>query len=226
MLQFVLLALLGAFVQADITGTNPPNGACLCFDGDSVNIRDSACGDVIGSANSGQCYIYTGAKQTCDLSGVTYDFFRFDWGSTDGWSAGTYLNTAAASACEAGSGAFTDECLACICEIESNCDPNIGCRWDVNSDSCGPYQIKEDYYIDCGSPGSDWVSCANDMACAEQCVRAYMDRYGTYCTGGATPTCEDYARIHNGGPQGCTCTCTEDYWDKVSACCGGQTGCD
>jgi hypothetical protein len=226
MLQVVLLALLGAFAHADITGTDPPSGSCLCFSGDAVNIRNSACGTVIGSANSGQCYIYSGTKQTCVMSGVTYDFFRFDWGGTDGWSAGTYLNTAAASACAAGSGAFTDACLACICEIESSCNANIGCLWDVNSYSCGPYQIKEPYYIDCGSPGTDWESCANNMACAETCVRNYMDRYGTYCTGGATPTCEDYARIHNGGPAGCTCSCTDGYWDKIRTCCGCQTCCD
>ena len=41
-----------------------------------------ACGTVIGSANSGQCFQYTGAKQACSLSGVNYDFFRFDFGGT------------------------------------------------------------------------------------------------------------------------------------------------
>jgi hypothetical protein len=77
---------------------------------------------------------------------------------------------------------FTDQCLACICKIESNCNYNIGCRWDVNSDSCGAYQIKEAYWIDAGRPGSDWRSCGNDKSCAETAVRAYMKRYGTYCT--------------------------------------------
>lgn len=124
------------------------------------------------------------------------------------------------------SAAFTDKCMKCICQVESNCNANIGCRWDVNSDSCGPYQIKEPYWIDCGRPGSDWRSCANNMACAEQCVKAYMSRYGTYCTGGRTPVCQDYARIHNGGPKGCQSSATVGYWDKVKSCCGGQSGCD
>ena len=87
-----------------------------------------------------------------------------------------------------------DACLRCICNVESNCNVNIGCRFDVYSDSCGPYQIKEAYWIDCGSPGGSWRTCANDKACADTCVRNYMRRYGTYCTGGRTPTCQDYAR--------------------------------
>ena len=35
-----VVALLGG-VSADITGTNPAAGSCLCYSGDSVNIRDS-----------------------------------------------------------------------------------------------------------------------------------------------------------------------------------------
>ncbi|CAF1608973.1 unnamed protein product [Didymodactylos carnosus] len=92
---------------------------------------------------------------------------------------------------------------------------------DRGSLSCGYYQIKNNYYIDCGQPGSDWHSCANDQSCAETCVRSYMSRYGTYCTGGRTPACQDYARIHNGGPKGCTNPATLDYWQKVQRCYSG-----
>lgn len=42
------------------------------------------------------------------------------------------------------------DCMGCICNVESNCQ-EIGCKWDVNSNSCGPYQIKYDYYTDCSS---------------------------------------------------------------------------
>ena len=38
-------------------------------------------------------------------------------------------------------------CLGCICKVESNCNVNIGCKFDVYSDSCGPYQIKEAYWV-------------------------------------------------------------------------------
>ena len=46
-------------------------------------------------------------------------------------------------------------CLYCICEVESGCRmPNPVCRYDVSSDSCGPFQIKENYWIDGGRQGS------------------------------------------------------------------------
>jgi hypothetical protein len=212
--------------SATIVGTNPPNGACLCFNSDGVNVRSSACGTPFGTANAGSCYTYKGTKTTCSLSGVSYEFFNFDYSGTTGWSAGEYLDLSADTRCSSsGTGGFTDACMNCICQIESNCNENIGCLWDVTSYSCGPYQIKNAYYIDCGSPGSGWETCANNMACAETCVKAYMARYGTYCAG-SNPVCEDYARIHNGGPLGCSSSATVGYWDKVRACCGCQTCCD
>ncbi len=110
-----------------------------------------------------------------------------------------------------------DQCLACICQVESNCSP-IGCKWDVTSLSCGYYQLKKDYWTDCGSPGDSFETCAADKDCSEECVRAYMTRYAKRCTGGREPTCEDYARIHNGGPNGCKRSSTDGYWAKVSNC--------
>ena len=108
-------------------------------------------------------------------------------------------------------------CLECICKVESRCSPKP-CAWDVNSLSCGYYQLKQDYYTDCGSPGQSWRTCAADKACSESCIRAYMNRYARRCTGNREPTCEDYARIHNGGPNGCQNSNTLGYWQKVSAC--------
>jgi len=229
LLVVCVLALVGACL-ADITGSNPANGACLCISGSGVNIRSSPCGTVIGSANTGNCFTYQNSKSTCSLSGVCYEWFRINYGgNTNAYTAGTYLNVGSASQCSGGgggSGAFTDKCMKCICQIESNCNANIGCIMDVGSLSCGAYQIKEPYWIDCGRPGSGWQSCANTLSCAETCVKAYMTRYGTFCTGGRAPTCEDYSRIHNGGPRGCTNSATNGYWAKVSSCCGGQNGCN
>lgn len=108
-------------------------------------------------------------------------------------------------------------CLQCICNVESNCKP-LPCAMDGGSLSCGYYQIKELYWIDCGRPGGSLTACSLDKACSETCVKAYMKRYGTYCTGGRTPTCQDYARIHNGGPLGCKKDATLYYWSKVNAC--------
>jgi len=225
---FSVLLLLGLAVNslADITGTTPANGACLCINTSSVNIRSSACGTVVGTANTGQCFTYNGLKQACTLSGVNYEFFRFNYNGGNGWTAGIYLNSAAASSCSGtGSGGFTDKCMKCICQVESNCNPNIGCIMDVGSLSCGAYQIKEAYWIDCGRPGTGWQSCTSTLSCSETCVKAYMSRYGTYCAG-SNPVCQDYARIHNGGPLGCKSTATVSYWSKVQSCCGCASCCD
>ncbi|KAJ8024289.1 Lysozyme 1 [Holothuria leucospilota] len=113
------------------------------------------------------------------------------------------------------------DCMNCICQVESNC-ALVGCVWDVNSYSCGPYQIKEPYYTDAllinPNLGSGWQSCTNQFACSEDTVQAYMTRYATYSRLGHNPTCEDFARIHNGGPNGFSNPATDGYWSKVSAC--------
>jgi len=100
----IWLVALIATVQADITGTNPPNGACLCISQNSVNIRATACGTVIGSANTGNCFRSKGQKQGCTLSGVYYEFFLFDFGGRDGWAAGTFMNSAGDASCSSGGG--------------------------------------------------------------------------------------------------------------------------
>jgi N-acetylmuramoyl-L-alanine amidase len=96
----VFLLCVGAAVS-DISGTNPAAGSCLCADGASINVRSTACGSVIGSISTGQCYKYTGSKVTCVLSGVTYDFYQIEYGS-GGWVAGDYLVTGS-SQCDTGS---------------------------------------------------------------------------------------------------------------------------
>lgn len=104
MLGFLLLsAVLVGLSSADITGTNPANGACLCLSTNGVNVRSSPCGTVIGQANTGNCYKYKGSKQSCVLSGVTYEFFSLEFGS-GGWIAGTYLNNGQSSQCATPSG--------------------------------------------------------------------------------------------------------------------------
>jgi hypothetical protein len=41
-----------------------------------------ACGTVTGSISTGQCYTYAGSKETCTLSGVSYEFFKINYGSS------------------------------------------------------------------------------------------------------------------------------------------------
>jgi len=99
MLRFLVLAAVCLAVRGDITGTNPPNGACLCVDGSGVNVRSTPCGAVIGSTNSPSCYSYLNQRVTCVLSGVTYDFYYVEYGN-GGWIAGTLLVNGAASQCQ------------------------------------------------------------------------------------------------------------------------------
>ncbi|KAK2150981.1 hypothetical protein LSH36_380g01052 [Paralvinella palmiformis] len=129
---------------------------------------------------------------------------------------------------------FTQNCLDCICQTEGCMAYEGRCYWDVYSDSCGPFAIKLEYWCDanniypCTSAyDQEFRDCTMYYDCAVDTVNGYMRRYGEYCTGGRTPTCEDYARIHNGGPKGCTCDCTDGYWDIVNSCCSGKPGgCD
>ena len=93
-----------------------------------------------------------------------------------------------------------DICLQCICEHESGnlkifyffklifyiikgCAP-IGCNPDRGSLSCGYFQIKLMYYIDCGEPGkragesteSAWKRCSDDLNCATICVEVSLSK--------------------------------------------------
>jgi len=99
----VAAVALVAAVRADITGSNPANGACLCLSGSGVNVRGTPCGTVIGQTGTGSCYKYKNAKQTCTLNGVSYEWFSVEFGS-GGWIAGTYLNHGQASQCSTPTG--------------------------------------------------------------------------------------------------------------------------
>ena len=72
----------------------------------------------------------------------------------------------------------------------------------------------------CSDDTDCWKKCANDLTCASKCVNAYMERYGRQP--GCSANCESYARLHNGGPSGCTNPGTLGYWKKVKACLGEQ----
>eukprot|EP00918_Siedleckia_nematoides_P097806 GHVU01214239.1.p1 GENE.GHVU01214239.1~~GHVU01214239.1.p1 ORF type:complete len:280 (+),score=9.69 GHVU01214239.1:50-889(+) len=100
MLLLTVLAALLCLSRANISGTNPPTGSCLCFSGASVNIRNGPCGTSIGSGSTGQCFVYPGGNDVCSLSGTTYHFFEFQYcGNVRGWSAGDYLTIGSASSC-------------------------------------------------------------------------------------------------------------------------------
>ena len=75
--------------------------ACYCLNNSGVNVRDDACGNIIGSASSGQCYKDNKGRKTCSLSGTSYNWYELDYGGRSGWIASDYLNTGG-TACDGG----------------------------------------------------------------------------------------------------------------------------
>lgn len=106
MIALLLVSLVAAVSCSDITGSNPAAGECICVGFDAVNVRSAACGpEIIGSANTNQCFKSRGNKINCDLSGTNYDFFEVDYGGRSGWMAGTFLDMGDASRCQVAAGA-------------------------------------------------------------------------------------------------------------------------
>jgi len=103
MLWTILLSalLIGVdTIRADVTGTNPSSGTCLCLSSSGVNVRSAACGtNVLGTAGQSDCYTSRGQKQRCRLNGNYYDFFSVDYNGRNGWIAGNFLNASPASSC-------------------------------------------------------------------------------------------------------------------------------
>ena len=90
-----------------------------------------------------------------------------------------------------------------------------------NGLSIGPYQIMQSYYddakqFDSSLPSYESLAGPDGFANSERVMQAYSDRYTTSRRLGRDPTFEDYARNHNGGPNGYKKASTEDYYDKVS----------
>jgi len=94
-----ILLVTSQLVSGDLTGQNPGAGSCICLDNTGVNVRSSPCGTVIGSASTPQCFVGNGKKQACVLNGVNYEFFAMQYGSQEGWMAGTYLQIGSSSQC-------------------------------------------------------------------------------------------------------------------------------
>ena len=109
--------------------------------------------------------------------------------------------------------------LSAICKVESNCDPTaVG----DNGNAIGAYQIWYDYWYDAVTFKNDdelklsdgYKSCY-DKDYSEKVVLAYWERYATIKRLKRTPTDEDRARIHNGGPNGYKKDSTIKYWRKI-----------
>ena len=98
-----------------------------------------------------------------------------------------------------------------------------------NGLSIGPLQIQRAYYNDAVQYDSSLQSGQYSGYTYKNCMgpgsfeyskkvgNAYMARYATAKRLGHTPTDEDFARIHNGGPSGWKNSATLGYWHKVQA---------
>ena len=122
---------------------------------------------------------------------------------------------------ESGTGPIISEiptCLKCICLVESGCQ-QVPCG--LPGAPCGPFQIDQRYWIEGGRKGGNWQNCVQNFQCAEDTVRGYMQRWATPQRLRRVPTCEDYARIHDGGPDGPFSRSTLAYWQDIQ-----DQGCD
>ena len=92
--------------------------------------------------------------------------------------------------------------------------------------SIGPYQIMRGYYNDAvqqnpsltnGGRSYENVRGPGSLSYGIEVGNAYMERYATKRRLGRTPTYEDFARIHNGGPNGYKSPATVKYWREVKS---------
>ncbi|XP_078607106.1 invertebrate-type lysozyme-like [Branchiostoma floridae x Branchiostoma japonicum] len=131
-------------------------------------------------------------------------------------------------------GYVPDRCMDCMCRVLSP-----GCRMpsppcELQGPGflvCGPYQISKAYWKDARTMGKDlmedWQSCAVSWACSRRAVEGYLRRYAVKERRGEKvmghdPTCEDFARIHKGGPFGYSSDVTLQYWESVARCLQGD----
>ncbi|XP_018018289.1 lysozyme [Hyalella azteca] len=125
------------------------------------------------------------------------------------------LSIVVALACAA-TAELTDDCLACMCYVSSaGCVmPDPPCHQESWGVVCSPWGFTEPYWKDGGRLGGDFQTCGADWDCSEATVRGYLARYVI----DSSATCETYARVHIGGPQGASASYTLDYWYDVRDC--------
>ncbi|XP_019640262.1 PREDICTED: lysozyme-like [Branchiostoma belcheri] len=131
-------------------------------------------------------------------------------------------------------GYVPDRCMDCMCRVLTP-----GCRMPSPPCVlqgpgflvCGPYRISRAYWTDARGMGEDlmddWQSCAVSWTCSRRAVDGYMRRHAVKHRRGAPvlghdPTCQDFARIHLGGPNGYLSDTTLHYWESVARCLQGD----
>ena len=106
-----------------------------------------------------------------------------------------------------------------------------GCRDPLNAEgdngrSYGPYQIMEGYFSDAAgfnpsllSGGKTWENTRGpgSLAYSQMVMQSYSNRYCTAARLDRNPTFGDFARIHNGGPNGYRNPNTLGYLERVES---------
>ncbi|RWS29845.1 Destabilase-like protein [Leptotrombidium deliense] len=113
------------------------------------------------------------------------------------------------------SNVVSTECMKCLCEASSFCNVNTHCIKGY----CGPYLISQNYWIDAGKVGKDFVRCSTNKTCAEELVQNYMRKYYKDCNNDGVVDCDDFAAIHKMGPDCLTSSIyATDYWKHFEYC--------
>ena len=109
----------------------------------------------------------------------------------------------------------SDRLIQALIKVEMKHDDfDIGDKHLVNK-AYGPLQIRQPYMTDAMGKKHRAQECLGNRELSIRVVKKYMARYATVENLGHEPTDEDFARIHNGGPDGATKESTKAYWAKV-----------
>jgi len=93
MISLIFVIPLVTVSRGDINVPYLPWGTCICFYRDNSYIRDSGCGgNIIGKANSNECYKSTGSSVPCTLNNDRKMFYSFNWGGDRAYGGSGDLN--------------------------------------------------------------------------------------------------------------------------------------
>ena len=113
-----------------------------------------------------------------------------------------------------------DRVIEAIEQVESGGDVNaLGDYLDGEHRAVGCLQIWKIYVLDVNRISGRKFSFEDRLCKAKsyEMARIYLQFYARSERIGHEPTAEDYARIHNGGPNGYKKECTIPYWNKVKS---------
>ncbi|RWS30551.1 Destabilase-like protein [Leptotrombidium deliense] len=109
----------------------------------------------------------------------------------------------------------------------SECDPHVRCHTVATIEVvCGPFRITHNYWSKAGAPGSDptnpfdFENCANNIHCAIQTVKSYLQKRTVDCNRDGRITCDDFALIHKFGANRCAqdSLLNTTFWRKYKTC--------